>query len=248
MILNFQGKIAVVTGGTRGLGSCIARELEDCGAEVIITGTNELEICTLNEKREPKSKRTYVTLDLTQDRSVDGFCQFLTTLPRIDICINNAGVNRSGTISNLTPEDWDYVHRVNVRGPMQIMNSVVPTMIKHGYGRIVSIGSIYAEITDTARISSSSSRAGLLGLTRAAAIDLAGQGIVVNAVSPGFLDTESTRKRLSEEQRKIVTESIPLGRLADPDELASVVLMLAHSSNTQITGQNIIVDGGYSLL
>jgi 3-oxoacyl-[acyl-carrier protein] reductase len=165
----------------------------------------------------------------------------------LSILVNNAGINRIQLLPDFTEEDFDEITETNYRAPYLVMQTVARVMIRDGVpGRIINIGSIWALQTKAGRTAYCGSKAGLLGMTRAAATDLAPHGILVNAISPGFVETDLTSSTLGPEGMKEVARQIPLGRLAQPIEIAKVVAMLASSDNTYLTGQNIIVDGGFT--
>jgi len=164
---------------------------------------------------------------------------------KIDVCINNAGINRIDYIYDTSLTDWDDIINVNLRAPFLILREVSQLMRKNRYGRIINIASIFGVISRQKRSIYSSSKSGVVGLTRAVAIDLAPYNILVNSISPGFVLTDLTKKILTQIEMQDLASRIPLGRLATPEDISKVVLFLSSDLNTYITGQNIIVDGGY---
>ena len=164
---------------------------------------------------------------------------------RIDVCINNAGINRINYIDETLLEDWDDIITVNLKAPFMVIREIAKTMKNNKYGRIVNIASIFGVVSRIKRSIYSASKFGLRGLTLSAANELARYNILVNSVSPGFVSTELTKSILTKEEMSKLVDEIPAGRLAKPDEISRVVIFLASSLNTYIVGQNIIADGGY---
>jgi 3-oxoacyl-[acyl-carrier protein] reductase len=243
--LNFKNKTVIITGGTRGIGKSLVRIFNDVGANVIITGTKDLNDINLNLLKNNKSIQ-YHQLDFSSDESVKGFVHSLNKLNRIDVLINNAGVNKIDTISEISVDDWDWMNTINLKGPFLLTQIVSEIMKKQKSGKIINIASIFSVISKVKRAAYSATKWGLIGFTKAVALELAPFNIQVNAVSPGFVDTDLTRKILGLENMKQLEETIPQGRLANPDEIANVVLFLCSAQNTYITGQNIVVDGGFT--
>lgn len=245
MRLDFTGKIVVVTGGTRGIGRDTADKFLSLGAKVLVTGTDETQIGIANRSLKKKGRVEYLYLDMLDERSIERFIAALKRYGRIDVCINNAGINRIEHIDRMRLDDWDDIVRVNLRGPFILSKEIGAMMKKRRSGRIVNIASIFGVITREKRAAYTATKAGLIGLTRTTAVDLAPYGILVNAVSPGFILTDLTKSILSKREMGELSSAIPLGRFGTPDDISRVVLFLASDMNTYITGQNIIVDGGY---
>jgi len=236
----FSGKIALVTGGTRGIGKSIVKLLRESGCEVFYTGTRK--------SKETKNERSYLQLDLSDVSSIQRFLAQIRSFPRIDILINNAGINIIEAIDEIKPENWNKVIAVNLTGPMLLMKEVVQIMKKNKTeGKILNISSIFGIVSRARRNAYSASKAGLIGLTRATALDLAPYGILVNALCPGFTMTDLTKSILSKEEIKQLCLEIPLGRFASEEEIAKSALFFCSDMNKYITGQTIIVDGGYTI-
>ena len=245
MKIDFSNKTVIVTGGTRGIGAAIVELLQQCNAQVIGTGTNTKELERLN--RESKGEKTdYIHLDFTSNESVQEFLGFIDKQDRIDVLINNAGVNKIDSIQDVLEDDWDWINSVNLRGPFLLSRTVANRMKKQGYGRILNIASIFGVVSKVKRVAYSTTKWGLVGFTKAVALDLAPHNILVNAVSPGFVNTDLTRKILGDKEIKEITGTIPQQRLASVEEIAKTVIFLSSENNTYITGQNIIVDGGFT--
>lgn len=243
MKIDFSDKTVLVTGATRGIGRQIAEDLLEMGARLILTGTKQQEIDSLNARSDDRQR--YIRADFSQRDSLDAFLEELARYDRIDVCVNNAGINRVDSIDRIRDQDWDDVFEVNLRAPTMITRTVSRIMKKNRYGRIVNISSVWGHISWTSRTVYASTKFGIRGLTVASSNDLARFNILVNAVSPGFTLTELVKENFSAEELKAIESRIPLGRFATPGEISKVVLFLASSLNTYITGQSIIVDGGY---
>ena len=245
MKIDFSKKIVIVTGGTRGIGAAIVELFQQCNANVISTGTNTEELERLNRESAGK-KAKYIHLDFTSNESVQEFLVYLENQDRIDSLINNAGVNKIDSIQEIAENDWDWINNVNLRGPFLLTHAVANIMKNQGYGRMVNIASIFGVVSKAKRAAYSTTKWGLIGFTKAVSLDLAPHNILVNAVSPGFVNTELTRKILGDKGIKDIIRSIPQQRLAEVEEIAKTVVFLASDHNTYINGQNIIVDGGFT--
>jgi len=247
MKIDFEGQVVLVTGATRGIGRQTADDFAELGAELILTGTIEDEINALNRSIEELENppKKYYCVNFLDANSTEKFLGELRDYTRIDVCVNNAGINRIDYIDETKTKDWDDIIAVNLKAPFLVTREISKIMKKNGYGRIVNIGSIFGSISREKRSIYSSSKFGLRGLTVASSNELARHNILVNTVSPGFVLTELTKNILSEEEMAELAAHVPMGRLAEPGEISKVVLFLASGFNTYITGQNIIVDGGY---
>jgi|ETNmetMinimDraft_20_1059909.scaffolds.fasta_scaffold26967_2 3-oxoacyl-[acyl-carrier protein] reductase len=247
MHIDLENKTVVVTGGTRGIGAATVEAFLESGARVYATGTDLQVLNELNESAKSKTKPVeYLYLDFTLPDSVSECLGILSKLDRIDVLVNNAGVNKINPIDEIAEEDWDWINAVNLRGPFLITKMLAKKMKEQKSGRIVNISSIFGVVSKEKRAAYSTTKWGLIGLTKAIALDLAPDNILVNVVSPGFVDTELTRRVLGEEGIDELVGKIPQLRLANCKEIAKTVLFLASEHNTYITGQNIIVDGGFT--
>lgn len=235
---------ALITGGTRGIGAAIADVFEQKGYDLILTGTNTKNVAKRNKKDDPH--RHYVAVDFNDSESLKDFLAFIKKIKRLDVCVNNAGINIIKSTGSITEEELDKITAVNYRAPLLISQAVAGIMKKHKQGRIVNIGSIWSVITKPGRVLYCGAKAGLAGFTRAMATDLASHGILVNAVSPGFTLTDLTRSTLSQREIDRLAKQVPLGRMAQPAEIAELVYFLGSPKNTYITGQNILIDGGFA--
>ncbi|OGC32353.1 short-chain dehydrogenase [candidate division WOR-1 bacterium RIFOXYB2_FULL_48_7] len=216
--------IALVTGASKGIGRAIADLLEKQGYELLTPSHQEL--------------------DLASSQSVDTYLAKLSQ--PIDVLINNAGINPLGELANLTDRNIEETMMVNLVSPLRLIRGVVKGMKASKYGRIVNISSIWSVAAKSGRSVYSISKAGINALTRSLAVELAADNILINAVAPGFTDTELTRKNLSAAEIEQVKGQIPLRRLAQPQEIAELVAFLCSQNNTYITGQTILIDGGFT--
>ena len=216
--------IALVTGASRGIGKAIAKRMSDAGIYVL----------TPNHQQ----------LDLNSNESID---QYLNSLDvSIDILINNAGINLISLSSEVSDQNIENTIQVNLSAPIRLIRGIIPYMIQKGYGRIVNISSIWSLVSKSGRMTYSATKAGLNGVTRTLAIELAPYNILVNSVAPGYTNTEMTKINNTDEQIEEIKKLIPIKRLAEPEELAEVVCFLCSELNTYMTGQVIAVDGGFT--
>lgn len=247
--LDFSGRVVVITGGTRGIGAAVAHDLELAGAELILTGTDPRMIAERNRDSAEHGRRVrYLQADFGNAGSLESFLRELHRIPRIDVCINNAGINKIDPIYDLTPADYERITQVNLRAPALICATVCAQMKTAGYGRIVNIASIWSTATKGGRSLYSMTKAGLVGLTRTVAVDMAPYNVLANAVSPGFTRTELTDSTLSPADAEALKGQIPLRRFAEPAEMSKVIMFLASELNSYLTGQNIVVDGGFTVV
>jgi len=244
--IDLTGRVALITGGTRGIGRAIADRFLDAGAAVILTGTNTEEIDRLNATNGNPERISYLQIDFTNPASVTAFIDKVQQQPRIDVLVNNAGINKIALNTETTTADFDLLTDVNVKGPYITCREVSKLMKNQGYGRIVNITSIWSEITRPGRSIYTANKFAVAGLTKTLAIELAPHNIMVNSVAPGFTLTELTANTNTEEELTKITDLIPIKRMAQPVEIANLVLFLSSELNSYLTGQNIVIDGGYT--
>jgi NAD(P)-dependent dehydrogenase (short-subunit alcohol dehydrogenase family) len=241
MEISFKGQIAIVTGATRGIGYSIASMLIRENCHVIYTGRSKTPDSILEGG-------IYVQLDLSDVKSCDDFIEtVIKKLPVIDILINNAGIQIPASIDLINIPDWNDVLTVNLTGPLKLIQAVVPQMKQKKYGKILNVSSVAGIISKPSQCSYSATKSGLLGLTRSIALDLASYNILVNAICPGTTQTAMVESILSISQKESIINNVPLGRLAIPDEIATYVLFLVSRLNSYMTGQTVVVDGGYTI-
>ncbi len=238
---SFKNKIVLVTGGSKGIGKSICKDFFNSGANVYFTSRSKSEVL-----RKKNNFLKSIQVDFNDKESYSNFVEKINSIKKIDILINNAGMNKIDSIQNIKDKDWENILNLNLSIPFKLSRLISKKMIKNKYGRIVNIGSIFSLISKEKRASYSSSKFGLIGLTKSSAHDLANRGILVNAVSPGFVKTSLTKKILSTNEIKKLSLTIPMKRMASSNEITSCVLFLSSSANTYITGQNILIDGGFS--
>lgn len=241
MHLDFKNKKVLITGATRGIGFEIAKAFEKLNATVIITGTKDNFITK-------EFNYHYEKLFISKEN--DWKSQIKSIINKyngFNICINNAGINKINPIEKTDYEDLENIILTNLTAPIYITSQVSKKMIENKKGSIINIGSIFGTVTKMGRSPYTATKSGIIGVTKTMAIDLAEHNILVNCVSPGFVDTELTRKVLGEEQMKIMSEKIPMKRLANTKDITPIILFLCSEFNTYITGQNITVDGGFTL-
>jgi NAD(P)-dependent dehydrogenase (short-subunit alcohol dehydrogenase family) len=232
-----KDKVSLVTGGTRGIGAAIARELYSQGATVIITGT-KLNYAMLEDYQ-------YICADFSDKTSLDEFVNQIQG-KQIDILVNNAGINKISPISEISLSSFEKIQQVNVTAPFMLCQAVIEGMRDRGWGRIVNISSIWGKISKAHRASYSVSKFAIDGLTSAISAEVANEGILVNSVAPGFIDTDLTRNILGSDGMKDLALQVPAKRLGTVDEVAKLVAWLAGPENTYISGQNIAIDGGFT--
>lgn len=218
---------ALVTGASRGLGAAIAALLRDRGIDVLTPSR--------------------LDLDLSQPDSIKRYTQ-APDVEAIDILVNNAGINTPRLLEDLRDDEWAATLQTNLTSVMALTRALAPGMRARRWGRIVNISSIFSLVTKEKRALYSATKAGLNGFTRAAAIELASDGVLVNAVCPGYVDTELTRKNNAPADLAKIAATIPLKRLAMPEEIARFVAFLVSEDNTYITGQTLAIDGGFTCL
>ncbi len=231
------GRRAAVTGGTRGIGHAIAIRLRDEGADVLATGTKP-------DGKAPEGC-DYAAVDFGDLDATEAFAARLGEhAPHI--LVNNAGVSEPQDFAEIGTEAFTQVHQVNLTAPMILCRAVLPGMRAAGWGRIVNISSVWGAISKTGRATYSATKSGLNGLTAGLAAEVAADGILANCVSPGGVDTELLRSVYTAEQFAKLGRSVPIGRLAQPEEIAAFVAWLAGPENSFISGQAILIDGGYT--
>lgn len=243
--LSLEGRVALVTGGARGIGREIALLFAKEGANIALCDVN-LEQAEETAKDIRGLGRECMALkgDVTDSASVRGMVdKILDKLGKLDILINNAGITRDNLILRMSEEDWDKVIAVNLKGCFICTKVVSKVMLKQRFGKIVNVASIIGIMGNAGQANYAASKAGIIGLTKSVAKELAPRGVCVNAIAPGFIKTEMTT-RLPEEVQKKMLSAIPLGRFGESNDVANLVLFLSSESSSYITGQIIQIDGG----
>lgn len=241
-----KGQTALVTGASRGIGRSIALGLADLGANVAVNyAGSEAAAAEVVEAIGAKGVSAIaVKSNVGRTEEAEAMVkQVMETFGRIDILVNNAGITRDNLIMRMKEEEFDQVIETNLKGVFNCLKAVTRPMMKQRYGRIINISSVVGALGNPGQANYVAAKAGVIGLTKSAARELASRGITVNAVAPGFIDTDMTRE-LSEDMREGLLGGIPLARLGQPEEIAGVVAFLASSSASYMTGQVLHVDGG----
>jgi 3-oxoacyl-[acyl-carrier protein] reductase len=239
------GKTALVTGSGRGIGKEIARLLGTAGANIVISDiAGELASQTAVEFQNSNIKTLAVAGDISKSEDVEAiFKSANEAFGGVDILVNNAGITRDNLLARMDEKDWDLVMSINLKGAFLCIKAAARGMMKNRFGRIVNVSSVVGIMGNAGQANYSASKAGLIGLTKSAAKELAGRNITVNAVAPGYIATEMT-KNLPEEAKERFLKSIPLGRPGTPEDISKAVLFFVSEAASYITGQVIHIDGG----
>ncbi len=240
-----KGRVAIVTGAARGIGREICLKLAGRGAEVVGVDLLEEELAqTLKDLKEMGVKAVGKSTNVTDSAAMKKMAEeVIEEFGKVDIMVNNAGITRDGLLLTMDEEQWDQVINVNLKGVFVGIQAVSRSMVRAKYGRIVNLASVSGVMGNPGQANYAASKAGVIGLTKTAAKELGRKNITVNAVAPGFIDTEMTRA-LPERLTEAVKPLIALRRLGEAEEVASVVAFLASDEASYITGQVLIVDGG----
>ena len=243
------GKVALVTGAGRGIGREIALMLAKNGAAVIVNynGSRESAQEVVAQIEQNGGSAEAMQCNVADFASSEEFVRtVLDQYKRVDILVNNAGITRDNLIMRMTEEDYDAVLDTNLKGAFNMIRHLSRSMIRQRSGRIINISSVSGVLGNAGQSNYSASKAGLIGLTKSVAREFASRGISVNAVAPGFIDTDMTRN-MTEEAKKALNSMIPMGRMGSAEDIADLVLFLAGEHSDYITGQVICVDGGMSM-
>jgi NAD(P)-dependent dehydrogenase (short-subunit alcohol dehydrogenase family) len=247
-LFDLTGKVALVTGGSKGLGKAMARGLAEAGADIVIASRSEseLKVALAEILQGTERKGRYFVADLSRREEADRLAHSaLDAFGRIDVLINNAGSNQPQAIDEITDESWDRVLELNLSSIMALTRAVVPDMKKRRWGRVVHISSVMGYVSKEKRNIYSATKSALIGFARASALDLGAFGITVNCIAPGPFLTDLPAGILSDAEKKAFADRTALGRWARPDELIGPALLLSSEAGSYITGQTFVVDGGY---
>ena len=243
--MSLNGQVAVVTGASRGIGRAIALKLAEAGASVVVTATTQQGAeKTAAEITAAGGKALAVKVDVSVATEVEGlFKEAVGAFGKLDILVNNAGITKDGLLLRMKEADWDAVLDVNLKGSFNCTREAAKIMTKARYGRIVNVSSVVGEMGNPGQANYCASKAGMIGLTKSAARELARRNVTVNAVAPGFIETDMTNE-LSEKTKESLQEQIPMGRLGSADDIAGAVLFLVSDAAGYITGHVLSVNGG----
>lgn len=246
---NFKDKIVLVTGGTRGLGRATAEKFASSGAKVIITGTSASAVKAAEEiAAKYDTEVTAFPGNITDEAYVnDLFAQITSKYGKLDVCVNNAGITRDGVSMRMSAEDFDAVINVNLKGTFLVAKQAALLMMREKYGRIINMSSIVGLRGNRGQINYSASKAGIIGLTKTLAAEIAKRGITVNAVAPGFIGGTDMTDAVSDNMKEQFLGLIPMNKYGEPADIAETIAFLASDGAKYITGQVIVVDGGLLL-
>lgn len=245
-MLDFTGQTIIITGASRGIGKATAKLFLKRGGKVYGTGTSQKPSESLVKELNDLGEFEYLQADFSSEAGINTFVEKIGQIPRVDVCVNNAGINLLHEIESIPDSAYDQVMSVNLQAPVKISRFLAKKMKSQKYGRIVNVASIWSSITRPKRGIYTISKNAIVGLTQTMAVELATYNVIVNAISPGFTLTELTKNTNSEQEIDNISNSVPIKRLAQPEEMGNVILFLSSKENTYLTGQNIIVDGGFT--
>lgn len=244
--MRLENKVSMITGGARGIGKDIAMLFAKEGSDVAICDVNEEALSAAKGEIEGATGRKVLAekVDVTSLENVEGFVKkILDNLGKLDILVNNAGITRDNLLLRMTEEEWDAVLSVNLKGAFNCIKAVTRSMMKQKNGNIVNMASIIGIMGNAGQANYSASKGGLIALTKTVAKELASRNINVNAIAPGFIQTDMTDK-LTDEMKQNLLKFVPLGRMGKTDDVANLALFLAGNESSYITGQVVTVDGG----
>ncbi len=247
--MNLEGKKAIVTGGSRGIGKAIVLELAANGCDVVFTYHSSVESAKLieSEAGKPGVKILGLQADASKFSEAEKTVNFiLENFGGLDILVNNAGITKDNLLMRMSEDDFDKIITANLKSVFNYTKASLKPMISKRYGRIINISSVVAIIGNPGQANYVASKAGIIGFTKSSAKELASRNITVNAIAPGYISTDMTEK-LNDKQKEAIVNLIPLKRIGTPEDVARVVLFLASKNADYITGQVISVDGGMAM-
>ncbi|KOE80520.1 MULTISPECIES: 3-oxoacyl-ACP reductase FabG [Vibrio] len=240
--MNLEGKIALVTGASRGIGRAIAELLVERGATVIGTATSESGAAAISDYLGDKGKG--LALNVTDVESIESVLKAINEeFGALDILVNNAGITRDNLLMRMKDDEWTDILDTNLTSIFRLSKAVLRGMMKKRNGRIINVGSVVGTMGNAGQTNYAAAKAGVIGFTKSMAREVASRGVTVNTVAPGFIETDMT-KALNDDQRAATLAQVPSGRLGDPREIASAVVFLASPEAAYITGETLHVNGG----
>ena len=248
-MFSLKNKVAIVTGASRGIGKSIVQKISENGAHTVCVSRSEDELRKISNKlNENGLSSSYFACDVS---NIDNFKELVdetvSKYDKIDILVNNAGITKDNLIMRMSEADWDKVIDVNLKGVFNGIKSVSRQMMKQRYGRVINISSIVGLIGNPGQANYAASKAGVIGLGKAVAKELASRNITVNTIAPGYIETDMVDD-IQEEAKENLFKQIPLGRIGNPADIATAVLYLASDEASYITGQTIAIDGGMTTI
>jgi len=242
--MDLSGKVAIVTGSSRGIGKAIALKLADAGASVVVTGHIEDAEPVAKEIRAKGRQSLAVRASVTSAADIEKLVEAtLSTFGRVDILVNNAGITRDQLVLKMSEDDWNAVLDTNLKSVFLCTRAVLRPMLKQRWGRIINISSVIGLIGNPGQANYAASKAGIIGFTRTIAKEVGSRGITANVIAPGFIETRMTQA-MNQAQRQELMKRIPLGSLGTPEDVAEAAAFLASEGARYITGQVLGVDGG----
>jgi len=242
--MNLTGKVALVTGSGRGIGKAIAQKLSSYGAIVVINDVSDTAQATVEEIKATGKESLFIKGNVSSSADVNSMMEkVVDAFGRIDILVNNAGITRDQLTLRMTDEEWEAVIDINLKGVFYCTRAVLKYMIKQRWGRIINISSISGIAGNPGQVNYCAAKAGIIGLTRTVAKEMASRHITVNVIAPGFIETEMTQK-IPEKLKEDFNKRIPAGYFGDPNDIAETVAFFASDVTRYITGQVLCVDGG----
>lgn len=249
-LFDLSGRVALVTGASKGLGKAMAISLAGAGAHVALYGRDIVDLGAVKDIIESLGRRAdFFAVNVLDNSEIEAAVkETLTAFGSVDILVNNAGVNVRKPVLEISPEEWDLVIDTNLKGYLLMAQAVVPQMISRGRGKVINMASILGSVALPAQVAYASSKGGVIQMTKVMALEWAKQGIQVNAIGPTYFETPLVAQLRNDPERySFIVDRTPMGRWGQPEELAGVVVFLASRASDFITGQTIFVDGGWTI-
>lgn len=241
-MFDLTDKVVLVTGASGGIGSAVAREMDKCGAKIILSGRNEIALQSVADTLHNDYR--IIPCDLADTESVVALAnKAQEAFGQVDVLVNNAGVTKDTLLMRMKDEDWDSVLNVNLKAAFTLTREIIKGMIKRRSGRVISLSSVVGLTGNAGQANYAASKAGLIGFSKSIAAEVAARGITVNCIAPGFISTAMTDK-IPEQYRNDIAAKIPAGRFGTPEDVAAAAVFLASDEASYITGQVISVNGG----